>query len=218
MGGGGHRGPVPARSRIHRDRAEVADRARSAAVGSAVMNDRSDANCVGEANLRFARALVGELHLAGVAAAFVCPGSRSTPLALAIAERDGTAAQRPRGRAQRGLPGARIREGLRPAGRAALHVGYGRREFPARRRRGRSVTGSAGRTDCGPAARAAGLGCRADDGAAHAVRGLHTLERRSALSVGAQRCERLCMCARSPCGTRGDGPGAGAGASQPAVP
>jgi 2-succinyl-5-enolpyruvyl-6-hydroxy-3-cyclohexene-1-carboxylate synthase len=53
------------------------------------MNDRSDANCVGEANLRFARALVGELHLAGVAAAFVCPGSRSTPLALAIAERDG---------------------------------------------------------------------------------------------------------------------------------
>jgi len=50
------------------------------------MNDRSDANCVGEANLRFARALVGELHLAGVAAAFVCPGSRSTPLALAIAE------------------------------------------------------------------------------------------------------------------------------------
>jgi len=53
------------------------------------MNDRSDASCVGEANLRFARALVGELHLAGVAAAFVCPGSRSTPLALAIAEREG---------------------------------------------------------------------------------------------------------------------------------
>ena len=53
------------------------------------MNDRSDANCVGEANLRFARALVGELHLAGVVAAFVCPGSRSTPLALAIAERAG---------------------------------------------------------------------------------------------------------------------------------
>ena len=53
------------------------------------MNDRSDANCVGEANLRFARELVGELHVSGVAAAFVCPGSRSTPLALAIAEREG---------------------------------------------------------------------------------------------------------------------------------
>jgi 2-succinyl-5-enolpyruvyl-6-hydroxy-3-cyclohexene-1-carboxylate synthase len=54
-----------------------------------VINDRSDVNGVGEANLRFARALVGELHQAGVAAAFVCPGSRSTPLALAIAECDG---------------------------------------------------------------------------------------------------------------------------------
>ena len=53
------------------------------------MNDRSDAKCIGDANLRFARALVGELHVAGVAAAFVCPGSRSTPLALAIAEREG---------------------------------------------------------------------------------------------------------------------------------
>jgi 2-succinyl-5-enolpyruvyl-6-hydroxy-3-cyclohexene-1-carboxylate synthase len=53
------------------------------------MNDRSDANCIGDANLRFARALVGELHVAGVAAAFVCPGSRSTPLAFAIAEREG---------------------------------------------------------------------------------------------------------------------------------
>jgi len=50
------------------------------------MNDRSDETCVGDANLRFARALVGELHQAGVAAAFVSPGSRSTPLALAVAE------------------------------------------------------------------------------------------------------------------------------------
>ena len=50
------------------------------------MNDRTAATDVGTANLRFARALVGELQRAGVAAAFVCPGSRSTPLALAIAE------------------------------------------------------------------------------------------------------------------------------------
>ncbi len=53
------------------------------------MNDRFDANCIGEANLRFARELIGELHVSGVAAACVCPGSRSTPLALAIAEREG---------------------------------------------------------------------------------------------------------------------------------
>jgi 2-succinyl-5-enolpyruvyl-6-hydroxy-3-cyclohexene-1-carboxylate synthase len=53
------------------------------------MNDRAGTSDVGTANLRFARALVGELHRAGAAVAFVCPGSRSTPLALAIAERAG---------------------------------------------------------------------------------------------------------------------------------
>lgn len=50
------------------------------------MNDRTAASDVGAANLRFARALVGELHAAGVTTAVVCPGSRSTPLALAICE------------------------------------------------------------------------------------------------------------------------------------
>jgi 2-succinyl-5-enolpyruvyl-6-hydroxy-3-cyclohexene-1-carboxylate synthase len=50
------------------------------------MNDRTAATDVGTANLQFARALVRELHRAGAVAAFVCPGSRSTPLALAIAE------------------------------------------------------------------------------------------------------------------------------------
>jgi 2-succinyl-5-enolpyruvyl-6-hydroxy-3-cyclohexene-1-carboxylate synthase len=43
----------------------------------------------GAANIRFARALIGELHAAGVAAAVVCPGSRSTALALAVAECNG---------------------------------------------------------------------------------------------------------------------------------
>ena len=50
------------------------------------MNDQTDARDVGAANLGFARALVGELQAAGIATAFVCPGSRSAPLALAIAE------------------------------------------------------------------------------------------------------------------------------------
>lgn len=50
------------------------------------MENRTDRPDVGLANLRFARALVGELQAAGVVAAVVCPGSRSTPLALAIAE------------------------------------------------------------------------------------------------------------------------------------
>jgi 2-succinyl-5-enolpyruvyl-6-hydroxy-3-cyclohexene-1-carboxylate synthase len=50
------------------------------------MNDPNDVRDVGAANLGFARALVGELQAAGVVTAFVCPGSRSAPLALAIAE------------------------------------------------------------------------------------------------------------------------------------
>lgn len=44
---------------------------------------------VGAANFAFAQTLIGELHAAGVAAAVVCPGSRSTPLTLAIARERG---------------------------------------------------------------------------------------------------------------------------------
>ena len=51
------------------------------------MSDSIGAIDIGNANLRFARALVESLLEAGVAAAFLCPGSRSTPLALALAER-----------------------------------------------------------------------------------------------------------------------------------
>jgi 2-succinyl-5-enolpyruvyl-6-hydroxy-3-cyclohexene-1-carboxylate synthase len=50
------------------------------------MNDQTAVRDVGAANLGFARALIGELQAAGIATAFVCPGSRSAPLALAIAE------------------------------------------------------------------------------------------------------------------------------------
>ncbi len=53
------------------------------------MNECIGAIDVGNANLQFARVLVESLHEAGVVAAFLCPGSRSTPLALALAERPG---------------------------------------------------------------------------------------------------------------------------------
>lgn len=43
----------------------------------------------GAENLAFARALIDELLAAGVVAAVVCPGSRSTPLALAVAQQEG---------------------------------------------------------------------------------------------------------------------------------
>lgn len=50
------------------------------------MENRTALRDAGLANLQFARALIDELHAAGVATAVVCPGSRSTPLALAITE------------------------------------------------------------------------------------------------------------------------------------
>jgi len=43
----------------------------------------------GTANLSFARVLIAELQAAGVAFVYVCPGSRSTPLALAVAGQQG---------------------------------------------------------------------------------------------------------------------------------
>jgi len=53
------------------------------------MNHPSDTRDVGAANLAFARTLIDELHAAGIATAVVCPGSRSTPLALAVAQQGG---------------------------------------------------------------------------------------------------------------------------------
>lgn len=53
------------------------------------MNQGTGAIDQGQANLRFARALVESLHSAGIVAAFLSPGSRSTPLAVALAERAG---------------------------------------------------------------------------------------------------------------------------------
>ena len=50
------------------------------------MNPSTDTSDAGAANLAFARALIDELHAAGIATAVICPGSRSTPLALAIAQ------------------------------------------------------------------------------------------------------------------------------------
>ena len=49
------------------------------------MNPSTDTSDAGAANLAFARALIDELNAAGVATAVICPGSRSTPLALAVA-------------------------------------------------------------------------------------------------------------------------------------
>ena len=49
------------------------------------MNPCAEPRDTGTLNLAFAQALLDELRAAGVASAVVCPGSRSTPLALAVA-------------------------------------------------------------------------------------------------------------------------------------
>ena len=53
------------------------------------MNPSTDKSDAGAANLAFARALIDELHAAGIATVVICPGSRSTPLALAVAQQSG---------------------------------------------------------------------------------------------------------------------------------
>jgi 2-succinyl-5-enolpyruvyl-6-hydroxy-3-cyclohexene-1-carboxylate synthase len=53
------------------------------------MNHAADTRETGAANLAFARTLIDELHAAGVVNVVLCPGSRSTPLALAVAEQPG---------------------------------------------------------------------------------------------------------------------------------
>jgi 2-succinyl-5-enolpyruvyl-6-hydroxy-3-cyclohexene-1-carboxylate synthase len=55
------------------------------------MNQSIDARDAGASNLAFARALVHGLHAAGVDTAVLCPGSRSAPLALAVAAQPGLA-------------------------------------------------------------------------------------------------------------------------------
>ena len=55
------------------------------------MNRPTDAHDAGAANLDFARVLLQELHAAGVSMAVICPGSRSAPLALAVAGQSGLA-------------------------------------------------------------------------------------------------------------------------------
>lgn len=53
------------------------------------MNPSTDTSDAGAANLAFARALIDELYAAGIVTAVICPGSRSTPLALAVAQHHG---------------------------------------------------------------------------------------------------------------------------------
>ena len=167
---------------------------------------------------RLLRAFVAELGAAGVTDAVVCPGSRSTPLALAL----------------RTAPGIRVRvlfderaaaffalgmaRTSRPAGRPAGDVGDRRGRVPPGRGRGRAVAGAAGRAHRGPAARAAGPRRAADDRPGADLRPRREVVRRAAAARRRSRDERARPLARGSRGRDGRCRTCRAGAPQHPVP
>ena len=109
------------------------------------------------------RAIAQELVDAGVTDVIACPGSRSTPLALARPRASRVARPRPARRALGRLLRARPRPGVAAAGRDRRHVRHGRRRTAARRRRGVARARPARPPDRRPAARAARPRGAADD-------------------------------------------------------
>src|SRR5579875_2358371 len=87
-------------------------------------------------------AFVDELERAGVRNVVICPGSRSTPLAMAFA-------------AQHAIQVWMHGEAVTPSGGAALLIGNGGRELPARAGRGKAIACSFARFDGRPPARTA---------------------------------------------------------------
>ena len=109
------------------------------------------------------RAFVEELVAAGVREAVVCPGSRSTPLALALRTAPGLRVRVLYDERAAGLLRARDGPDVAPAGGAARDLGDGGRRVRAGGRRGAAVAGAARGPDLGPAGGAPGPRGAADD-------------------------------------------------------
>ena len=105
----------------------------------------------------------------------ICPGSRSTPLAVAAGR--STPGPRPPRRAQRGLLRSGSGHGDGAADRHLRDERHGRGRAAPRRRRGAPRPGPAHRLHGGPAARAARHGCTADHRPGRSLRGGHPVGR-----------------------------------------
>ena len=107
--------------------------------------------------------MVEELARCGVARAVICPGSRSTPLALALLREPGIATTSIVDERSGGVLRPRRGERDPPARGDRLHVGDRGREPPPRGLRGRRGGGAADRSHLRPAAGAPRDRRRADD-------------------------------------------------------